>query len=131
MVKKDEKLSEERQRVIDLVGADFRAQYPGNPDYPCCVCGSPSLNMHHQADPDNRRYCSPTCVALAHPFGRRDHHDDAQGEGNMIDKDVLSMVISEAVFHLTNFGPSKSITDPYAEAVIAEAEKVHVTLTLP
>ena len=50
----------------------------------------------------------------------------------MIDKDMLSMIISDTVFRLFGFGPSKSITDPYAEAVIAEAEKVtHQLRMLP
>ena len=49
----------------------------------------------------------------------------------MIDKDMLSMIISDAVFAMFDFGPSKSITDSYAEAIIAEAEKVGVTLEGP
>jgi len=41
------------------------------------------------------------------------------------------MIISDAVLAMFDFGPSKSITDPYAEAVIAEAEKAKVTLEGP
>jgi hypothetical protein len=48
-----------------------------------------------------------------------------------LDKDTLSMAISECVFRLFGFGPSKSITDPYAEAVIAEAQRVGFKLERP
>lgn len=48
-----------------------------------------------------------------------------------LDKDMLSMAISECIFRLFGFGPSKTITDPYAEAVIAEAQKLAFRLERP
>jgi len=48
----------------------WEARYPGStPHVTCCVCGAGCiLNMGHQDDPDDRRYCSVACVNVAHPF---------------------------------------------------------------
>lgn len=47
-----------------------------------------------------------------------------------MDKDLLSMIISDMIFRATDFGPSKSICDPFAEAVIAEAKSVNYRMKL-
>lgn len=40
------------------------------------------------------------------------------------------MIISDLIFRITGFGPSKSICDPFAQQVIGEAEKVGYELRL-
>jgi hypothetical protein len=49
----------------------------------------------------------------------------------MIESEMLAMVISEMVFEMFGFGPSKSICEPFAQAVIAEAQAVNYPLELP
>lgn len=46
-------------------------------------------------------------------------------------KAMLGMVLSEAVFRLTGFGPSKALCDEFAERVIEQADAVGQTLMLP
>jgi hypothetical protein len=40
------------------------------------------------------------------------------------------MIVSQAIYAVTGFGPSKSICDPFAQQVIDEAAKIGVTLEL-
>lgn len=47
-----------------------------------------------------------------------------------MDKDLLSMIISDMIMRVTGFGPSKSLCDPFAESVIAEAARVNYSLEL-
>jgi len=49
----------------------------------------------------------------------------------MIDSRLLGMMVSELVYHAVGFGPSRSICDPFAEQVIAEAQAVGYDLTPP
>jgi len=42
----------------------------------------------------------------------------------MIDQRLLGMAFSELVYHAFGFGSSRSICDPFAEQVIAEARAV-------
>lgn len=46
----------------------------------------------------------------------------------MIDPSLLAMEISSAVYHIYGFGPSQAICKPFAEQVIAEAQKVNYEL---
>lgn len=48
-----------------------------------------------------------------------------------MDKEILGMVISDIIFNVFGFGPSKSICDPFAEAVLAEAASVKYQMKLP
>jgi hypothetical protein len=47
----------------------------------------------------------------------------------VIEKEILGMVISEVIFRLTGFGPSRSICDVFAGQVIAEANAMHQDLS--
>jgi hypothetical protein len=46
-------------------------------------------------------------------------------------KVLLGMILSEAVFRLTGFGPSRGLCDEFAERVLAQAETVGHPITLP
>jgi hypothetical protein len=49
----------------------------------------------------------------------------------MIESDRLAMVISEVIFQMFGFGPSRSICEPFAKEVIAQAQAVGHPLELP
>jgi hypothetical protein len=46
----------------------------------------------------------------------------------MIDEELLGMIISNLIFEYFGLGPSKSICDPFAKQVIAEARAVNFDL---
>jgi hypothetical protein len=47
-----------------------------------------------------------------------------------MDEELLGMLISELVYRATGFGPSQSITRPFAAQVLAEAKTVNYQLKL-
>jgi hypothetical protein len=49
----------------------------------------------------------------------------------MIDKELLGMIISNLIFEHFGLGPSKSICDPFAGQVIAEASAINFDLEVP
>jgi hypothetical protein len=48
-----------------------------------------------------------------------------------MDKEKLAMVISDMMYQVFGFGPSKSICEPFAEQVLAEAKVVNYLLEMP
>lgn len=48
-------------------------------------------------------------------------------------EDLLSTIISDLIFRVTGFGPSKSICLPFAQQVLDEAEsiKYEISFNLP
>jgi hypothetical protein len=46
----------------------------------------------------------------------------------MSDPDLVALEISSIIYHIYEFGPSQSICKPFAEQVIAEAQKVNYEL---
>jgi hypothetical protein len=47
--------------------------------------------------------------------------------------DILAMIVSDLIFRVTGFGPSKSICLPFAQQVLDEAEavKYDIVFNLP
>lgn len=49
----------------------------------------------------------------------------------MIDAQMLGMIVSQMIFEMFGFGPSRSICDEFAEKVIQEAESVNYRIEVP
>jgi len=46
------------------------------------------------------------------------------------DVEIFGMVLSEAVFRLTGFGPSKQVSNEFAQRILAEAKMVGYDINL-